>query len=501
MAPPRAPGPTEIGFTPDTEAEILASVTKEIESQIASAVKPLETQRTQLGTDRDNAVGSIGSLFNTVEGSAKDSATRVRTDYDQTLAAEKAIIGEARDRMTDLRNQRAAEAQRLAQEIGRPIPIEEFTNPADLETSLFDSASAGSLLKASGLALGDVQYAEAFSGRVLPLMRAREIAQTRATFDREITRINGEIAAIKAQKGGLINEGVRKRSLEEREFALARATANRDWSLAKQTTKLEAERLRLQAEEIYGGQVTYDPKTGTYTPKPGGAPTLTGRELTEAQKLSREAAIKDREAYAYDLVEAYMTPGVETVKGGSVWMPASGPEQAGAFWNGNQWMVAVKGEDQQITRPAVTNPNQLVDALVSKGIPRELARKVIAKQPGFKGWTEGEQPGDPTKPNTRPSKQRPGANVPRYTTEELKKLSPAQLIKHARALGFNQKVPPGILKYGRKGKEDPITKRGDNPVYDPKKYNELVKQFYLYWIKRIYADDQATDFDLMPAGK
>jgi hypothetical protein len=320
-------------------------------------------------------------------------------------------------------------------------------------------------------------------------MRAREIATTKTFFNKQITAIKAEIAAIKAGKSGMVNAKVRERQLQDREFALQKATANRDWSLAKQTAKMEAERLRLQATEIYGGEVNYNPKTGTYSPKPGGKPTLGGQQLKQAQSAARTAAVAERQAFAYDLVDAFMNPGVETVKGGKVWMPAASPETPGAFYNGNQWVIAVDAPDQHITRPPVNNPNELVTALVGKGIPRALAQKVVKSR--FPNWVEGQATGDPTKVNQK--SKAPGANKPQLTQKELRSRSPAALIKIARGLGFQQKVPPGIVKYGQKTL--PTGHKGvrkENPDYNPEKYSQMVKDFYIYWILRIYADDNAA---------
>ena len=460
-------------YTEPNEKAIEKDVTAEVTQEIESAVAPLESSIPDVQAQADQAATVLGELFGSAITDASANAAKVRGDYNQALAAENAIMGEARDRLNNLRQSRAAEAQKLAQQIGGPVPLGEFTDPADLEASLFSSESAGSLLKATGLAQAGVQHAEAFSGRILPLLRTREIQATRAAFDKEILRIKGEIATLRAQKGGLINERTRTRLLEEREYNLKTAMANRDWEMAKKSAQLERDRLKLQAEEIYGGEVVYDPKTGTYKPKPGGKPTLGQKGLNAdiaaakaATEGARQAAIAERKASGYEIVEAYMNPGVETVKT-TKFVPVAGPDAQGAFWNGQQWVRAIT-VNETIGRDPVTNPNELVQLLRGHGIPPALANEIIRSR--FPDWTEGKAEGDPNK--TKAEEEGRPPSRPGFTQQQLSGKSPAQLIKIARNMGFQQKVPPSIAKLQKT---------------DRAEYNRRVKQFYIYWILNLQA--------------
>lgn len=513
-----------------TEDQTRKDVTTEVEGEIKGQTGPLQGQIGQTERDRAATDKYLQDLFAGAQADAGAAAGRMRGDYSQAIASERDIMGAASDKLNQLRQQRAADAQKLAQQIGGYVPIGDFTSPVDLESSLFSADSAGSLLRATGLAEAGVQHAEAFSGQVLPLLRVKEMEASRAKYDAHISEIKDQIAAIEAQKGGMINERTRKRMLEDRQFALDQANSNRtydlakkqaaidkdnsdialkehvlnkqkaqhDWLAARKSYGLEERRLALSAAQLYGAEVVWNPKTKTYDLKKDGKSTLERDQMNQVQTAARTAAINERKDSAFKLMEAYMNPGVENVST-TQFVPVAGPDAAGAFWNGNQWVRAISVK-QQVGHAPVDDPQQLVELLIGQGIPRLIAEKTVKTR--YPTWTPGTAAGDPNKTGDQEAGKKDTDTT--FTHQQLIKFSPNRVIQIAHGIGFQQKPPPSITKdagpqrtesvedYNRRranGDRRPRQVESDKQYRERRdRYNTNLKNFYIYWVMKIQAE-------------
>lgn len=480
-----AKDPYAIGYSPTPDATLEKQVTSDISAAIASEIAPLQSLAGQRTTDRDRAIGEIGSLFGGLQPFVEGSAERVGQSYDQALAGEKAIFQQASARLDALRAQQGADAQALAQQIGSPVPLDNmFTAGITKEQGLGTLEAAGSLLHGAGLQQAGVQEAEAFAGKVFPLMRVEETSRTRSQFDAEIKQIQDQIAAIKSSKGARISEELTKRKLAEREFALQRAQANRDFFLAKKSVAMEKERLALSRTELFGE----DKK---------GKPTLAGKQVKAAQKQQKAEIANNRKETALGLIEAYTTPGSQTVTVSQM-VPVAGPDSPGAFWNGSQW-VKYENVKQQVPKgQTYTDPGEIYEKVMNRlGIdPRgnpgfdKWLQQMVGNATGNNGWVYGQA----AEKGRRTGEPPPRREFPQIPPAKLKQMSPAQLINHLRKdLGFRQAVPAGIKKY-QKGARPSGQSNVTNPTPNNKEYNSRLKNWAIYWIQRIYAADTGAKF-------
>jgi hypothetical protein len=197
----------------------------------------------------------LNSLFAGIMPFVAGSAQRVAEQYGATNLAQQSVFEQAWARLNGLRAEGAAEAQALAQQIGAPIPLDSlFTKGTTQEMGAFVPEAAGELLKASTIGQAGVQQAEAFAGRVMPLVQSRQTREVRNYYRDQITDLKKQITTIKSMKPGLVNERLRQRQLEDYEMKLARAEALFSREQTKRSLALEEKRLKAQLEEIRGNQ-------------------------------------------------------------------------------------------------------------------------------------------------------------------------------------------------------------------------------------------------------
>lgn len=471
--------PYAIGYTPTSDDQLAKDVNESVAAAIAAEVAPLQQMLGQTERTRDTALTDIGNLFGTLQPAVQQSADAVRTSYDQALAGEKSVFNEAAARLNDLRQSTAQRAQALAQQIGAPVSLESmFTSGIAQEQGLQGLEAAGGLLHGIGLGQAGVEEAQAFSGKVFPLMRAEEENRTRSQFDNQIKEIQAEITRIRQTKGARVDEELTKRRLQEREFALQRAQANRDFYLARQSLKTERERLALQRQELYGES-------------PTGKPTLEAKKMNKEQKLQKQEFLNARKQNAMDLLEAYTNPGAQKVTQTQM-VPVEGPDSPGAFWNGSQW-VRYENVTQMVKSPTYSHPGEVYEKIMTRlgvderGNPgfAKWLQQMVGNATGNTGWVYGQAPEAGRRSGSPP----PRRDFKTYTHQQLLGMSPAQLIKHLRGtLGFKQPLPEGIKNLQKPMSNEALAKLRGKKVKaqkDNKKYNESLKNWAIYWIQRI----------------
>jgi hypothetical protein len=290
----------------------------EIEGQIA----PLSASMGTLGAREERAVTDIGAMFGTILPFSQGAAERVGTAYDTAEGQQQAIMQAATKRMNELAQGRAQEAQALAQEMGGPVALNEFTSSMGVEPMALSALGAGQQLKTLQYGLADVGEANAFAGRVLPLVQTEETAKARSYYEDQIQELRKQIDTIKGTKTGKVNAAVNDLLVKERTFqleqnqqALDKLKVEHDWASTKATIKNAADRLRLdkltsyrdwqatlktlkqEAKKIGITEREWKLREAEVTGKYGGKPTIEAKKLTADQEAARIAAGLSKKQY------------------------------------------------------------------------------------------------------------------------------------------------------------------------------------------------------------
>lgn len=234
-------------MAPVDQSLLMGNVQAEVGGEIDASVAPLQSLISRYQTQEGRAVEDLNTLFGeNIQPFVNQSTAQLAAQYNRSVESEKQIQVAAQQRLNQLHQQRAADAQALAQQIGGPVPLDMFLNPVDVENSLFAAEGANSLMYSGMLRDVGIAEAEAFSGRVFPLLRAEKTQEVKNYFRDQIKELESQIAAIKGTKKGMINERFRDRLVEERTFRLEKLKADRDAFLNTAATNLEASRIRAQ---------------------------------------------------------------------------------------------------------------------------------------------------------------------------------------------------------------------------------------------------------------
>src|SRR4051794_20580654 len=98
-------------LTVHTPAELAAQAKQETQAAQAAQIGPLESQVTREQGREGAAVAGIGSMFDKLQPGVDEQANLVQSSYDASNAASRSIFEAANQRMAQLRQDRAAEAQ------------------------------------------------------------------------------------------------------------------------------------------------------------------------------------------------------------------------------------------------------------------------------------------------------------------------------------------------------------------------------------------------------
>lgn len=440
-----------------TAAQIQAQVQAQIDAQIAGQISPLQGLIDQYATQSGRAVSDLNTMFGGIQTDVEQSAERLGGQYTESIDNERAVHSAVSARLQQLQQERAADAQKLAQQIGGPVPLGMFTDPVALESSLQAANSGGSLLKAGMLRDSGMQQAEAFAGRVFPLMKAEKVQETKNFFRDKIKDLEREIATIKGQRKGLISEEYRKRLLEERGYALEKLQAQQAMYSDAQNRNIERQRIQ---SATYGQDLDA---------------TLT-REGWVQSKDDKQAlystTVKDN-INAY--IDALISGQAKTVDIYRIVTDADGSQRS-------------VRETRDLGAPGTTDPQAIYNYIKgrvtgAKGMPKYVQQQIInqLKAKGIqvkKDWVwdpvEGQASGSPTST----TKQEQGLQtLPTY--KQLTGMALPNLITTAKNL------------FGFKGGWPPVTKNSRGEL-DPAKQ----KQWLVNWMwQRIAADSVGNQGD------
>src|SRR5947209_16241819 len=123
MASATQPSPTP----PQTADQLRNTATSQVEQELAGQLGPLQAEQTSLQTKEGASVSAIDRMFSGVQPFVTGAADKVKASYDQAYSAEQGIYQAAGQQLNNLKQSAASEAQTLAQKMGGPVAINEFT--------------------------------------------------------------------------------------------------------------------------------------------------------------------------------------------------------------------------------------------------------------------------------------------------------------------------------------------------------------------------------------
>jgi len=271
----------------------------EVAAEMAAASAPIERAIAGTQADQDKALAGIGNLFSGLQPQVEESTRWVGQQYDQALTAETGIYQAANQRLAQMREQRATDAQKMAQMMGGPVAVGEFTAGVEPNQQYYAQTGAGQLLHSLALAQAGKQEAAAFSGKVFPLLRTEQEADARSVFGKRIADLRGSLSDLQASKTSSINSRFFDRQKAEREYELSKQemelkkiSADRDWKATLKSLAQDNAKLKLaQAESRRADSIL----TGKYKNKPTQA--AIGQAAQIAQN-KRDAKLREKEINA-----------------------------------------------------------------------------------------------------------------------------------------------------------------------------------------------------------
>jgi len=271
----------------------------EIAAEMAAASAPIERAIAGTQADQERALSGIGNLFSGLQPQVEESTRWVGQQYDQAMTAEQGIYSAANQRLAQMREQRATDAQKMAQMMGGPVAVGEFTAGVEPNQQYYAQTGAGQLLHSLALAQAGKQEAAAFSGKVFPLLRTEQEADARATFGKRIADLRGSLSDLQASKTSSINsrffdrqKAEREYELSKQEMELSKVKADRDWKATLKSLAQDNARIKLaQAESRRAESIL----TGKYKGKTTQAAQAQAATIAQNKK---DAKLREKEINA-----------------------------------------------------------------------------------------------------------------------------------------------------------------------------------------------------------
>lgn len=409
---------------PRTYPELQDAAATDVATEIASATAPYQAERARAEARRKQAATEIGAMFGAIQPFVAQSAQAVQDYYTQGQDQMRGIFDRAQQRMQGMRADRGAEAQALAQEMGGPVSVGEFTAPLESSGQALTDAEGGGMLHALASAQAGAQEAQNFAGEVFPALRTEETANRDRFFQEQIREAENQVASLESQKGPKTTARLNELLGAERSFGLDKLKSDRDWQATLRTLKNDEERMRMaQALDEAG-------VTGTFK----GQDTLASRQLSADERnaaaqlgLSQEELALRREEYISNAAIQRQQLNVSQRQGGMQMLDslitggggksvkttvkheigadrANGPNAPKNVYA----EVDRKGKTHYYFNETVTvsaggttpigSPGQLLSLLTATGIPRKMAINLIRARLNLPGWTPGKPKGGKKKP-------------------------------------------------------------------------------------------------------
>lgn len=413
-----------------TPAQLAQEAQQQAIAEVGGQTAPLTAQ---IGAEQRRETGAlqqIGTLFQGLQPTVDQNANAVQSSYDAANTSSQAIFAAAQQRMDQLRQDRAAEAQALAQKMGGPVAVGEFTDSVDPSRNQLASVAPNQMLWGLGEAQAGVQAARSFSGKVFPAMATEQAATARSFYEGKIQDIQDEITKLESTKGSLASSKLNDLIKQEREYELQlhqsqldKTKADRDWKATQHQLRNDDARLNLTKKQ-FGLQESG--VTGKYK----GKATLAAVKISADEKLAASklglsvAQYKEmvRHHLESEKVQARRATNQAQTKAMSILDAVTGGSKAGTITQ-KQWMTDTAGSAAMLSGKTnvfkdpktgkyytyVTNhltahelqrkygsgyandPQQLYDLLTGSNIPKQMALKLVRAKTGVGDF----QPGKP----------------------------------------------------------------------------------------------------------
>lgn len=388
-----------------TPEQITADVTRQVESEISDAEAPLKSQIGTLGSNRDAAIAGINSMFGNILPYVQESANKVQSSYQTAESTQQQIYSAANQRLNDLKQSRAQEAQAMAQQMGGPVALGEFTDAVDPAASAYAVEGGGQMLHTLAYGQADVGAANDFAGKVFPLVQTEQTAEARQHYETQIKEIQDQITQLEASKSSAINKGVADAQIAERTYALNKAQqsldelkAKHDWQASLRTLKQEDKRIALAQNQFKQQKVTDTAsiklekrKLTTQQQQFAKQLGLSNKEyklnldkLNEATKSAQQrlSLAKQQAAAAYLDAAVNPQPGKTITYSQAVpvsKLAAESGKVGDAYADGKSptgYSRLVTVHEASVAQP-ITDPNQLVDYLVAHRVQQKNAISMV----------------------------------------------------------------------------------------------------------------------------
>lgn len=398
--------------------QLKAQAAAQVNDQLNGQINPLQAQYNLLGSQEAGALQGIGQLFGTLLPSVAQSAQGVKDAYDQAQASEQAIFAQAQVNMNAMKQSAAQRAQALAQEMGGPVAITDFTDPYAAGQPALANLGAGQLLHTLGYAQAGEQAAQAFAGQVFPLIQTEQEAQARKTYEDKKTSIQDQITQLKQQAAGQIDAKLSDLVQQERTFALQKnqqtldaAKAKADTAATKQTLKNDEARIALARQQfaLQTKQEGFNEKTTTTKLSQQDKQFASQLGLSYAQlnqrktQLAAQTKLANKQLAAAKQVQAngYLDAALSPQPGKTVTVtqkvpvdPVQAYKDHQAFRDGGtdahpKYSKLVKVQ-QTMTNQPITDPGSLVDFLTAHGVGKKAAIAMVKQRLRIPNWSYGE---------------------------------------------------------------------------------------------------------------
>jgi hypothetical protein len=199
---------------------ILKAAQDQAAAEINAQVNPLQSQISQLQGNQQAAAAAIGQEFAQLLPSVANSASRLEQSNADNLNAAQAIFQQAGSQLNTLQQNAAAQAQRLAQQVGGPVSSGQFTSASDPYAQA--AAAGGATESMTQLELGAAgnRAAEVFAGQVFPALATEQQAKNRQYYQDQIKSIQDEITKIQSTKGTLVSSKLATLQAADRQYKL-----------------------------------------------------------------------------------------------------------------------------------------------------------------------------------------------------------------------------------------------------------------------------------------
>jgi hypothetical protein len=236
----------DTGPAPRSDDALRKAAASQVDLEINQAVAPIQSQIATTQKREERSLGQIGGMFDAIQPVVNQGTKAVQASYDQAQSQETALFANAQANFQKARADRAADAQSMAQNIGGPVAINDWTQPYTDASGDLAMLGAGQQLHTLAYAQAGVQEASQFSGQIMPLVRTEQMASVRNQFEDQIREYQDQITALKSQKGAQVNKRYNELRTQELQYGLQRATLQLQRIDAQQTHNLEVKKTKAQ---------------------------------------------------------------------------------------------------------------------------------------------------------------------------------------------------------------------------------------------------------------